>query len=61
MEENPITDISKTSLALGVAVNTVSEAVKRLMNEGILTQRTGRLRNRTFAYDAYLEILREGT
>lgn len=41
MEENPIVDISKTSLALGVAVNTVSDAVKRLRDAGILTQRTG--------------------
>jgi Fic family protein len=61
MEENPIIEISKTSLALGAAVNTVSDAVKRLTDAGILTQTAGRRRNRTFAYDAYLKILREGT
>ncbi len=61
LEANPIIDIRKTANALGVSFNTVSSAVRRLTDCGILAQTTNANRNRTFAYEAYLNILRKGT
>ena len=40
MEENPIIDITKTAAALGLSYNTVSLAVKNLMNLGIVQKET---------------------
>jgi Fic family protein len=61
LEANPIIDIGKTAQALDLSFNTVSAVVKRLAEAGILTQTEAANRNRTFAYEAYLEILRNGT
>ncbi|MDR3121108.1 MAG: Fic family protein [Clostridiales bacterium] len=61
LEGSPIIEIQKTAIALGTTFKTASEAVKRLRDAGILVQNTGNRRNRTFAYEAYLAILREGT
>lgn len=61
LESNPIIDIRKTSEALDLSYNTVSSAVKRLVDAGILVQTKNASRNRTFAYEDYLEILRKGT
>ncbi|GHU76485.1 hypothetical protein FACS1894188_09080 [Clostridia bacterium] len=61
LEENPIIEIRKTADALGIAWGTVSAAVNRLCDCGILVQNGGELRRRTFSYQEYLDILREGT
>jgi len=61
LEECPIIEIQKTSSTLGLSFNTVSDAIKRLCSQGILVQASGERRNRTFAYEEYLEILRSGT
>lgn len=61
VESNPIIEIQKTSEALGIAYNTTSSAVNRLVDIGILTQTTNANRNRTFAYEEYLAVLRKGT
>lgn len=61
LEENPIIETQKTSAALGITFKTISDSVKRLCDMGILAQSSGEQRNRTFAYTAYLDILREGT
>lgn len=61
LETNPIIDIRKTAEALGVAFNTVSAAVNRLVSADILVPTSNTSRNRTFAYEAYLAILRKGT
>lgn len=61
LETNPIIDIRKTAEALGVAFNTVSAAVNRLVSAGILVPTSNTSRNRTFAHEAYLAILRKGT
>lgn len=61
LEANPIIEIRKTAEDLHIAFNTVSGAVSRLINTGILTQTSHASRNRTFAYEAYLAILRKGT
>jgi Fic family protein len=61
LEANPIIEIRKTSEALGITFNTTSNAVNRLVDAGILAQTSNVSRNRTFAYEAYLDILRKGT
>ena len=60
-EKNPIIEIGKTAEALDITFNTASGAVKRLVDAGILKQTTNVSRNRTFAYEDYLSILRKGT
>lgn len=61
LETNPIIEIRKTAEDLDIAFNTVSSAVSRLVDAGILVQTSKVSRNRTFAYEAYLDILRKGT
>ena len=46
---------------LGITFNTTSSAVNRLVDADILVQTSNNSRNRTFAYEAYLDILRKGT
>ena len=54
-------ELGKTSQALGISFNSVSSAVKRLVELGILVQQGDSRRNRTFVYAEYLDILRRGT
>ena len=61
LETNPIIDIRKTAEALDIAFNTTSSVITRLKELGILVQTSTGSRNRTFAYEAYLNILRKGT
>ena len=61
IEVNPIIDIRKTAAALDITYNTASSAVQRLAGLGILVQISEKNRNRTFSYEAYLNILRDGT
>ena len=61
LEQNPIIDVRKTSEVLGLAFSTVSNAVKRLTECGILVQTNNATRKRVFAYEDYLAILRKDT
>ncbi len=61
LESNPIIEIQKTADSIGIAYNTTSAAVNRLVEAGILVKTTNMNRNRTFAYQQYLDILRKGT
>lgn len=61
VESNPIIEITKTASELDLAFNTTSSAVNRLVDMGILIQTDNANRNRTFAYEDYLQILRKGT
>ncbi len=61
LESNPIIEIQKTAEDLDIAFNTTSAAVKRLVDAGILVQTSDKNRNRRFSYEAYLNILRQGT
>lgn len=61
LESNPIIEIKKTATAMNMAFNTVSGAVNRLSDAGILKQSNDAGRNRTFTYYDYLDILRGGT
>ena len=61
IEQYPIIDIKKTSEVLKISYNTVSSAIKKLEMLGILKQTTNSSRNRVFAYEDYLNILRKDT
>lgn len=61
LEQTPIIDIKKTAAALGISYNTTSTAVKRLIELGILVQVDNSKRERSFAYEAYLGVLRKDT
>jgi len=61
LETNPIIEIRKTADALNISYNTAANSIKYLVKIGILKQTSNGKRNRTFAYEAYLNILRKGT
>ena len=61
LEQNPIIDIGKTAEELNLAFSTVSLAVNRLVDAGILIKTNNANRNRVFAYEDYLAILRKDT
>ena len=61
LEQHPIIDIKRTAADLGVSYNTTAAAVKKLQVLGILKETTNAARNRVFAYEDYLRILRQGT
>ena len=61
LESNPIIDIKKTSTELGISFNAVSNAVNTLIGLGVLKQNERAQRNRVFAYEEYLEIMRRDT
>ena len=61
LEQNPIIDIGKTAEELNLAFSTVSLAVNRLVDAGILIQTNNANRNRVFAYEDYLAVLRKDT
>jgi len=61
IEANPIITIGKTAGELGLTYNTVSAAVERFAGLGLLIQTAGKRRNRIYAYEDYLALLRGGT
>ena len=61
IERSPIIDIRKTSNELELPFTTVSRAVERLCQLGILRLIETVKRNRCFAYEEYLSILRKDT
>ena len=61
LERNPIIDTRKTSKELGISYSTVSRVIAKLEECGILKQTDNASRNRVFAYEDYLEILRKDT
>lgn len=61
LESSPIIDIKKTCEALDLSFNAVSNAVKTMMELGILRQTENVRRSRVFAYEDYLAILRKDT
>ena len=50
-----------SALKLKISFNTVSSAVRRLFNAGILFHENESSRNRIFYHKDYLYILRQGT
>ena len=61
LEQHPIIDIRRTASALEVSYNTLASAVKKMTELGILHGTANAARNRVFAYQEYLDILRKDT
>ncbi len=61
LEENPIIDIKRTSKALNMSFNAISNGIDILINLNILKQIDKGIRYRIFVYEDYLEILRKNT
>lgn len=61
LERHPIIEIGKTAEAVGLSYNTVASAVQWLVKQGILVPTTNFKRNRVFAYESYLGVLRSST
>ena len=57
----PLISVSEVCQQTGLSFPTVSAAIQRLGRLGIVREITGKRRNRIFAYQAYLDILNEGT
>lgn len=60
IEAHPIIDITQTSIALNKSFNTISTAIRWMVEQNILKQIEGHMRYRMFAYVDYLNILKDG-
>lgn len=61
LTNHPIVTVASTMTLLGISKPTAIRAIEALMSAGILTETTGRRRDRSFAYAAYVDLLRIGT
>jgi Fic family protein len=61
LSEHPIMTIARAVELLSTTKPTANKAVSALVDAGVLVETTGRRRDRTFSYAAYLERLRAGT
>ena len=63
LQEQPVLSIARAAEKTRLSPPTVSSVLRALGPDGagILEELTGRRRNRLFGYEAYLEILNEGT
>lgn len=61
IEQHPIIDIKHTAADLSLSYNTVASNIKKLQTLDILQETTNAARNRVFAYEDYLAILRQDT
>ena len=59
--EHPIVSVATALDLLHTTRPTATKAVTALVDAGVLVEVTGRRRDRTFRYEAYLERLRAGT
>ncbi len=57
LEARPLVSISHLSRTTGVSIPTVTTALERLADLGIVREITGRRRNRVFSYKGYLKLL----
>jgi Fic family protein len=57
----PVITIAKVMELLSTTRPTAAKAVTTLLDAGVLTETSGKKRDRRFAYAAYLELLRSGT
>lgn len=61
MPEHPVITIGNAVNLLGTTKPTATKAVTALVDAGVLSEMTGRRRDRTFSYSVYLDRLRAGT
>lgn len=61
LPDHPVLTIARASSLLSTTRPTATKAVAALVDAGVLTERSGRRRDRSFIYTAYLEVLKAGT
>jgi Fic family protein len=61
LPRHPIVTVASAMKLIVTSKPTATKAIEILLEQGILTETTGRKRDRSFAYAAYLSNLREGT
>lgn len=61
LPRHPIVTVASAINLIDVSKPTATRAIEALMETGILTETTGRRRDRSFVYRAYLDRLRAGT
>ncbi len=61
LPEHPILTVASAMKLLGTSKPTATRAIELLEEAGILMETTGKKRDRSFAYQAYLDKLRAGT
>lgn len=61
LRRTPLTTPTRAAEALGITAPTINAALGRLTTAGILNEVSGRRWGRLYAYQAYLDILAEGT
>lgn len=61
MQAHPITSVAGASRSLSISTPTVRKSVDHLVDLGILSEVTGKRRDRLFAYREYMAILAAGT
>lgn len=61
MQSNPFVSSNRLVERIGLSPPTVNAALADLERLGIISEVTGKRRNRVFSYTAFLDILSEGT
>ncbi|HET9950781.1 MAG TPA: Fic family protein [Candidatus Eisenbacteria bacterium] len=61
LPRHPIVSAKSVVELLGVSKPTAGRALEHLVRSGVLVETSGRRRDRRFAYDRYVELLRAGT
>jgi Fic family protein len=61
LQNRPVLEIPRASKEIGVSQPTITSALKRLEEIGVVREITGKARDRIYVYQAYLDILEEGT
>lgn len=57
LQKSPITDSKKIAIISGLTLPTANSSLKHLIDSGIVSEITGRSRNKIYKYSKYLEIL----
>jgi len=61
LQERPLTNIANLARRAGITFATASRTLGILQHMGMVSEVTGRKRNRIFSYERYVRILSEGT
>jgi Fic family protein len=61
LQERPLAPAGTLAQLTGLSLPAVNKALGALGELGLVREITGRRRNRLYVYDAYLQILSEGT
>jgi len=61
LQKKPVLEIPRASTEIGITQPTVTSALKRLEEIGVVREITGKARDRIYVYKEYLDILGEGT